>query len=276
MQPKRSGNQTEVYITVLTSENYVPGVKALKKSLKHIKSKHDLLILIPESKKDQLLDILEKNRILDEHCRVCIKEDIQVEYPEDIHFGEHYWSNTFFKLSAADCTEFKKVVLLDSDMLIRHNIDHLFDKPHYSAVAAGHCATPEYVELNSGLMVIEPGKEFYHRLLDSIRPAMYRRAAEGYNIGDQDVFQEAFKDWKEHPELGLPETYNCLFRAVRTLAEQEHMKISDISVVHFVGKEKPWSNGCFTKHNFKQCLSFIRHRQFSELKIYVEYLLYAA
>ena len=268
--------QAEVYITVLTSENYIRGVKALKQSLRHVKSRHDLVILIPKSREKQLLGILEKNRILDKHCTVCVKEDIKVEYPEDLHFKEHYWSNTFFKLRAADCTEYKKIILLDSDMLIRHNIDHLFKKPHYSAVIAGHCATPEYVELNSGLMVIEPGKEFYNGLFECIRPAMYRRFKEGYNIGDQDVFQEAFKDWKEHPELILPETYNCLFRCVRTLARQEHIKMRDISVVHFVGKEKPWSNGCFTKRNLRRCLSFIIHRQFYELKIYMEYLWYAA
>ncbi len=276
MEPKRSAGQTEVYITVLTSEDYIPGVKALKKSLQHVKSQHDLVILIPQSRQKQLMEGLKKNRIPDLHCTVCVKEDVEVSYPEELQFEEHYWSNTFFKLRVADCTEYRKVILLDSDMLIRHNIDHLFDKPHYSAVKAGHCATPEYVKLNSGLMVLEPGQALFQTLLDCIRPAVVRRYQEGYNIGDQDVFQEAFKDWNDHPELELPETYNCFFRALRILAKQEHMKMRDIAVVHFGGENKPWSYGCFTKRNFLRCLAFIRHRQFYEMKIYVEYLVYAA
>ena len=270
-----SDRQTEVYITVLTNDNYIRGVKALKKSLRNVKSRHDLIILVPKSKEKELRSILEKNRIPDKHCTVCVKEDIEVEYPEDLHFEEHYWANTFFKLSVAKCTEFKKVILLDSDMLITNNIDHLFAKPHYSAVIAGHCGAPEYTKLNSGLMVLEPGKAFYDQLSDSIKPAMYRRYQEGNNIGDQDVFIEAFKGWEDHPELILPEIYNCFFRFVRVLAREEKIKLREISVVHFVGKEKPWSNGCFTWNNIRRCLSFIRHRQFYELRIYVKYLLYA-
>lgn len=271
----KTAKDKEVYLTVLTNEDYLRGVKALKRSLEHVKSKHDLVVLVPESKEKQLTDKLKKAGIPDKHCKVSVKEDIKVEYPEELHFEQHYWSNTFFKLRAADCTEYKKVILLDSDMLIQHNIDHLFDKPNYSAVIAGHCGTPEYLKLNSGLMVLEPDKTLYDRLLECIRPAMYRRFNAGYNIGDQDVFQEAFKDWEEHPELILPETYNCFFRHIRVLAEQEHITPADISVIHFVGKEKPWSSGCFTKKNIRRCLSYIKHRQFYELKIYAGYLFYA-
>ena len=270
-----SDRQTEVYVTVLTNDNYIPGVKALKRSLRSVKSKHDLVILVPKSKENELRRILQKNRIPDEHCKICTKEDLVVEYPEDLHFGEHYWANTFFKLCVAKCTEFKKIILLDSDMLITNNIDHLFARPHYSAVIAGHCGEPDYTKLNSGLMVLEPGEAFYNQLLDSIRPAMYRRYQEGNNIGDQDVFIEAYKGWEDHPELILPEIYNCFFRFVRVLARKEKIKLREISVVHFVGKEKPWSNGCFTWNNIRRCVSFIRHGRFYELSIYVKYLLYA-
>ena len=114
-----------------------------------------------------------------------------------------------------------------------------------------------------------------NQLLDSIKPAMYRRYQEGSNIGDQDVFIEAFKGWEDHPELILPEIYNCFFRCVRVLAREEKIKLREISVIHFVGAEKPWSNGCFTWKNIRRCVYYIRHRQFYELRIYVKYLLYA-
>ncbi len=263
-------------MTVLTNSKYIRGVKALKRSLRCVKSKHDLVILVPQSQAKSLRQILEINRVLDKHCVLCVKEDIKVEYPEELTFKEHYWSNTFFKLCVANCTEFEKIILLDSDMLITHNIDHLFDKPHYSAAVAGRCAVPEWAKLNSGLMIIKPSKELFNKLLDSIRPAMYRRFNEGYNIGDQDVFQEAYKDWEEHKELLLPEIYNCFFNNVRVLANVEKIKLNSIAVIHFIGSNKPWSNGCFTKHNIRQFLSLLKHRKFYECKIYFEYLLFAA
>ena len=52
-----SGRQTEVYITVLTNANYIRGVKALKRSLRNVKSKHDLVILVPKSKEKELRSI---------------------------------------------------------------------------------------------------------------------------------------------------------------------------------------------------------------------------
>ena len=77
-----SDRQTEVYITVLTNANYIRGVKALKQSLRNVKSKHDLVILVPKSKEKELRSILEENRLPDKHCTVCAKEDIEAEYPE--------------------------------------------------------------------------------------------------------------------------------------------------------------------------------------------------
>ena len=125
-------------------------------------------------------------------------------------------------------------------------------------------------------MVIEPSKELYNRLMESITPAMYRRFHEGNNIGDQDVFQEAYTDWEEHSELLLPEIYNCFFEDIRVLVSKEKIRLNDISVVHFAGQNKPWSNGCFTVENLLNCLYFIKHRKFYEFKVFSKYLVLAA
>ena len=91
----KSNNNNEVYITVLTNEDYIRGLKALKRSLKQVKSQHDLVVLVPKSKENQLVGILKKAGIPDKHCKIKVKEDIEVEYPEELHFEQHYWSNTF-------------------------------------------------------------------------------------------------------------------------------------------------------------------------------------
>lgn len=266
----------QVYITVLTNDRYIPGVRALRRSLRAVKSAHDLVILVPESRAEELRGALERNAVLDGNCTLCVKPNVPAVCPEGVDLGGHYWANTFFKLSAARCTEFAKVILLDSDMLITRNLDHLFDAPSYSAVAAGHCARPEWVKLNSGLMVLEPDEALYARLLESIRPAILRRSREGNHTGDQDVFQEAFPDWEEHEELHLPEIYNCFFKNVRALAEKEAIRPEEIAVLHFIGEEKPWSRGCFTGENVRQCLSLLRHGKSYESRMLARYLRFAA
>lgn len=262
-----------VYMTVLSNELYIPGVKALKRSLIKVKSANDLIILVPRSKENELRELLTKKKILDERCRLCVKDDVVVDYGREITFEGHYWLNTYFKLSAASCTEFNKVVLLDSDMLIEHNLDHLFEMPNYSAVVDCFSRGFDTLKLNSGFMVIEPSEELYRKLLDSVKPAMERCDRKSGLIGDQEIFQEAYLDWGEHTELHLPNIYNCFFNDIRFLAKTDGINVKDIAVIHFIGRLKPWSNRGFNVFNIRYFLVCISHLRFYELKLLIKYIL---
>lgn len=61
----------------------------------------------------------------------------------------------FSKLHAWGLTHFKKVILIDSDMVVLRNIDHLFLQPDLSAVEDPGAPG----KFNSGLMVISPNEE---------------------------------------------------------------------------------------------------------------------
>ena len=264
---------SKVYMTVLSNDKYVRGVKALKRSLRSVKSKYDLVVLIPEDKSDVLTELLKKARIPDAHCRVMTQPKMDVVYPSDVHFEQHYWEHTFFKLQVAKCDMFEKIVLLDSDMLIMRNIDDLFEKPHYSAVVAGGVRHPEWVTFNSGLMVLVPSNTLYRRLADCIAPAMERCYREACNIGDQDVFQEAFPDWPDHPELSLSETYNAFFEYVYDLRKKYPR--NELRVVHFIGSTKPWSNGVITKENILRLYQTLRAREIWKFGILLKYLVFS-
>lgn len=235
-------NEKYCYMTVLTNERYIPGVVALKKALDRVQASFPLTVLLPDMKynalKEEVLGYIGKET---KHTsiRFITHKEIDFILPS-VEKEYDYWKETFFKLAVMDCTEYDKIVLLDSDMLIAQNIDELFDKPHMSAVMAGISARPDWKNFNSGLLVIEPNHEEYLRLLSCIEPAIKRRTQNGESTGDQDVFQECYADWYEHKELILSEKYNCLYGYLDKVCIAEDCRPKDIKIVHFVGSKKPW------------------------------------
>ena len=262
---------SRAFITVLTNERYIPGVRALKKALERSGSQHDLVVLLPENKSDKLKALLEINGVVGGRCRVEIKPPIILPLDSDYPFGDHYWNNTFFKLAAVSCTEYSKVILLDSDLLILDNIDDLFSFPSYSAVIAGKAVHPEWDSLNSGLMVFEPDMSLYERLVDSILPALERRLAEGLASGDQDVFQQAFPGWKHEYRLHIPEKYNMFFYELCDLSLAGKKYGRDVRVIHFIGSWKPWDGSLLAKENVVSVLRLLKHGLFRELSYYLKY-----
>lgn len=157
-----------------------------------------------------------------------------------------HWKYTFDKLLLWDIRgQFDKLVFLDSDMLITSNIDFLFECPDFSACQAGHFLNPDWVRLNSGLMVIVPNEETMKGLMAQLVITLRKYAAEGKNVGDQDVINDFMPDWSSREELHLPEGLNMFFKHL-TLAKVAGFSFDAtdvdkrISVVHFIGAEKPW------------------------------------
>lgn len=276
---KKVRSLENVYLTVLTNDRYIKGVKALKKSLVTVKSQYRLAVLVPEDKKAELSEKLSKFGLLDEYCFLISAPQITCDFLNEDAIEkitatkEAYWLSTFFKIRAASCVQFNKIVLLDSDMIILGNIDELFSKPSYTAVVATKCVCPEYVKLNSGLMVLEPSTQLFQRLLDSIEPALKRKFECGLSAGDQDVFQEAFPDWEEHPELDLPEIYNAVWFCIEKLCEVYHCKKKDIKVVHFTGAVKPFTRT--NVENLRITLSYIIHLKIWRACEYLKYVIYS-
>jgi len=264
-----------VYITVLTNTKYIPGLKALKKSLFKTKTKYDLGILIPENKKQEFESILIQNKIIDDRCFLITRPNIEVNYPPTFKYLGHYWVDTFFKIQCSSCTEFKKVVLLDSDLLIVKNVDELFTKGHYSGVAADQVNHPNTSTLNSGVLVLEPSKKLHDRLLLCLKSVIKQSIKIDYKVGDQDVFNEAFPDWINHKELVLPETYNSFFYEINKMCKLYGYKKRDIKIAHFTGAIKPWHNKMFSKYNIKLLLSLIKKIEFYKLHLYLKYLRYS-
>lgn len=251
------------YVTALTNAKYFPGVFALMRGLESVGAAHDLVVLVPE---DRLLDLAP--RLHRWGLRVLSAPRLEVRNSED---GEHYWDDTFFKVRAAGLTDYDKLVLLDSDMLVLKNLDHLFDMPHASAVVAGKTLVPEWSHLNSGLLVIVPDVEFASTLIECVEPTIHRRREAGLAAGDQDVFQQALPDWPTREHLHLPETYNTFFSDLDVLCKLHYSNgYRDVRIVHFIGAVKPWDNS--SAREIRTMLSLVKRRKFVSFRARLSYL----
>lgn len=244
------------YLTLLGSNNYLLGTLALNYSLNSTNTQYPLIVLVTENINSEVRRILEINNIryLEvPNIQSRIKKGIKKEYP--------HWENTFSKLTVFGMTQFDKIIFLDSDMLVMDNIDELFNKKNLSAVVAGKSfpGNENWVDLNSGVMVIEPkiGEDSrLIKLMSSINSLT--------DMGDQDVIQRAYPNWKNMKNLHLSEEYN-----VFAPYEPYYInagKVETVKIVHFVGGKKPWNMNKYEKIRYIMKVSYLTIKASRSLK----------
>ena len=263
----------KAYVTLLSSETYLKGVLALDRALKAENAMFPLYCVLSESINSDIQKELEKAGI---PCLRLTRSSVDA-VNQDGDFFSH-WSYTFDKLQIWGLTQFEKIVFLDSDMLILRNIDHLFECLPFSAVPAGYssCLREDWLYLNSGLMVIEPDLKVEKELLDLAPGVIKEFRDNGQTVGDQDVIKRYCVGWNKKPELHLDEGYN-LFADYLTYYIRKWGYAWDsksgkpISVVHFIGKRKPWM-----KKSLRNWLWIIKTTILNPyyLKAYLKYMSY--
>lgn len=254
-----------VYLTALTNERYIPGVMALARSLHEVKSEHPLAIMIPAEQSESLGAALRDYGIPDIPGTFLLpKENIRLEEIGMVVDDKYsYWRDSFFKLRAAGCTEYDKIILLDCDQMVVKNIDHLFEKPAFTATTCGRCVHDDWLNLSAGLLVLEPSRELHEKLISLILPCIEQKKEKGLQAGDQDVFNRAFPDWRNRPELYLHEKYNICWGWISDLCRKEACTPKDFYMIHFPGREKPWDLGKF--HYIRLLTSMLLHGQWDRL-----------
>ncbi len=215
------------YVTVLSTNDYLPGVLVMFESLKRTNPIYkEFVVIVNENISEDNIQIL-KNK----GYKVLLRKQIKVSLNnnEDMQ----YWLNTFDKLHIFELTAYDKIIYLDSDMLITKNIDHLFEKPHLSGVIAGKEIYPEWDGINSGLMVIVPEEGITNKLINVIETHNFNK-----DIGDQDVINYYY-DWP-NLNLALYEGYNIFACFLEDYINKFNYNPNDIYIIHYIGKIKPW------------------------------------
>ncbi|KAF3769369.1 family 8 glycosyltransferase [Cryphonectria parasitica EP155] len=120
--------QRACFATLITAESLLPGLAVFSHSLlrSDYASAYPLVVMVTPK-------LSQRGRTAIEQMG-CIIRDVSPIYAPPTHNGESvlayaHFSEVWTKLRAFDLTEYDKVVLVDSDMLVRRNMDELFDLP---------------------------------------------------------------------------------------------------------------------------------------------------
>ena len=237
------------YVSFLATDDFLGGLLVMHYSLRKTKPHFPFLLLATSNLSRPTLDKLEAHKI-------AVKFVEPIENPFKGRKGLNpFYERNYSKLRVFEQAEFDKIVYLDADMLICKNIDELFDKPHMSAVNSGGML-PErssWVQLNSGLMVVEPAKVDARDMLGRAMAGGKLVAEHG---GDQRLLYALFPDWPKEQELHLDHKFNIAYRYLdryhelfgyrlilgTTISASEQEDEKTVHVVHYSERPKPWEN----------------------------------
>lgn len=258
MMEAGSGCDSMAYVTVLSTDNYLEGVLVLNESLRLCKASYRLYVLVGSQISSTVQHTLARAGIRQIDSRpLNIPEDImQANVTSDYH---RHWAGVFEKLLVFSLCQFDKIVYIDSDILVIKNIDHLFEKLHMSAVIADkYPGNEQCVDLNAGLIVIEPEPDLTDRLIALLPEAFEQekqwRTAAGrpLSMGVQSVINMFWCDWITMDELHLDGKYNVVINYLDYYFREWDYKwrgSDGIHVLHFLGEVKPWmtTGGSFAR-----------------------------
>jgi len=195
----------------------------------------------------------------------CFNEMVQTEYIEasEVWFNNpashRRFGKIFTKYRVLGLDRYEKVLLLDADLYVRANLDHLFDLQPPAAMARGKNKPPQgellpkHAPINAGVMLLRPDPQLLAQILEEITGPQPRKPP-NYNSPDADYLTEHPAYCGKWTSIPLEFNYQLQFdefdpkqAIVRfSKAREEHfseegasMPWSDLKVVHFSGA-KPW------------------------------------
>lgn len=246
------------WATLLTQPSYLPGVRALRASLRRAGSAYPLVVMLTAT-----IDPDDRRTLQDDGCLLREVEPIRPASGLPAAYANARFAEVWTKLAVWRLTEFERVVFLDADMLVTQNMDELFTLELADGqIAACHACrcnpnqirsypaswTPEnchYTDddgtggngrstaddyLNGGILVLRPDEQVF---ADQMAALAEVDDLARYPFAEQDFLNEHFhRRWRP-----LPYVYNAL----KTLPFQ-HPTLWDASAVkniHYI-IDKPW------------------------------------
>lgn len=227
------------YVTLVTNGDYVRGALALVRSIALTQSTADIVVLHTDAVSDSELapvkalgartiraELLPTSDSFNaRHARARIHGDAPFTKGRKPDF--HTPLDNFVKLRLWQLEEYERIVFIDADALVLHNIDRLFDYPEFSAAPNVYESLSDFHRLNSGVFVANPSAATYADMMAALdKPdAFWRRT-------DQTFLQTYFPDWH-----GLPVFYNMLQYVWFNMPDLWDWE--SIGVLHYQ-YEKPW------------------------------------
>jgi len=216
-----------IYATLLLSDSYLPGALVLAHSLRDARTSKKLAVLVT-------LDTVSADAIAQLNAvydYILPVPRIRNERPSNLYLMNRAdLHSAFTKINLWKLVQFERIVYIDADVLAYRAPDELFDLQSTFA-AAPDIGWPDI--FNTGVLALKPNMGDYYALM-----AMAERGI-SFDGADQGLLNMHFKDdWHR-----LSFTYNVTPSAhYQYIPAYRHFQ-SSISMVHFIGRNKPWFAG---------------------------------
>ncbi len=174
-----------------TDSEYLCNSLLIFEALQRLNSKASRILLYPSN---LLLETPSSNTFEIELLLKARKEyNVELIPVDVIHNNLAYWqgpnwSDSYTKLLIFNQTQYSRVIMLDSDATILQNMDELFFIERSDAVLPrAYWLDKKKKMLSSHIMVVEPGREVFGKVMKEVKRAMKKNA-----IYDMDIANRVF------------------------------------------------------------------------------------
>jgi lipopolysaccharide biosynthesis glycosyltransferase len=231
-----------IYITYMSNDRDYKGLLLLNYMLKKYKSNYNLACIVLENvsenirTKIKLADILLYEFNLSEILQTF---GIIGDYNNYLVNKHYYGKYLIFKL-----TEHKKIVYLDTDLLIKRNVDELFSYDTSDKIYMTYDLLKDQSDnlkfyknnFNSGVIVTEPSLNTYIKCFTTLKEFEN-------NIGKLETDQTIFNILNQRKQINinyLDFKYNYIALLSNILLEKNIIKEKPV-IIHFILRPKPWN-----------------------------------
>lgn len=231
------------YVALLYKTSiYYLGALMLAKSLRDTKTKAKLVLMYKDVSDEQLNEL-----------KKYYDELINVDYilaPKLIHnYPESRFKEVFTKFNCFKLTQYDKILMIDIDMLVVQNMDHLFELKTPAALKRGpkiykngeKISINEFERdgkmisgINAGLMLFEPNMKTFNDIMKTIQnpPKTYVPARDP---------EQAFISWYYRDKwYNISHLYNYQF-TLGTIFPHKYNQTQKPFNIHYSSPTKPWN-----------------------------------
>jgi alpha-N-acetylglucosamine transferase len=245
--------QPYAYTTlVMNKPHYVKGALAMAHSLKLTNTSYPIICMATYDIYDRYKNCLKS--VFDEVILVSyIKHKTESLATSKQHDIYKEWKDiSFTKWNCLNLYKYDKVCLLDADLIIKKNIDHLFELKtpagcfgnnwdslvnYYDKLAYGDLIDNKKIYkglengyvVNGHCVVLEPGKKIFNRFISFMNNNLYRKNKLCKSMSDENALVKFLlsekKTWSQ-----ISKDYNCI----------PWKNDNDAFILHFFNKVKAW------------------------------------
>ena len=227
----RTNRSQEAYVALFYG-GFFSAMRVLGQSLRESGTTRDYVALCLASVRDEEMDILMRDGWIVKTVNPLPKECV----------GNVAYSKHFTKIQAWQLTEYRRVISIDSDAIVLHNIDHLFNCGEF-------CVSYRHSDLfNTGVVVLKPSLNTFKDMCKHIQ------SIGSYTGGDQGFLNYYYEQLKYAPMfsrynqsnqhskfLRLPSEYNGDVSVYYLNNKWMYIDVEEPYVLHYtLGPVKPW------------------------------------